>query len=87
MTISEVSKACSEQIKYSCNDDYTNCRCEQGCRKVFKTGQPMFNPEHCVIKCVGDQLISNVHMACLSLTVCCSKSIKPTNHFSTVFIT
>ena len=30
---------------------------------------------------------SNTHMACLSLAVWCSKSIKPTNHFSTVFIT
>ena len=29
MTNSEVSKACNELIKYTCNGDCTNCNCER----------------------------------------------------------
>ena len=34
---------------------------------------------------IGGWQVSNAQMACLSLAVCCSKSIKPTNHFKTLF--
>ena len=60
---------------------------DQGHRKVFTTGQARFNPEHYVIKMRGQMISFYTHMASLSLAVCCSKSIKPTNHFSTLFIT
>ena len=57
----------------------------QGRSKVFTTGQAKVNPEHYVIRCVGRP--KPFHMAFLSLAVCCSKSIKPVNHFRTLFIT
>ena len=40
---------------------------------VYFTTQARVNPEHYVNKCMGG-------------AVCCSKSIKPTNHLSTLFI-
>ena len=55
--------------------------------KVFTTGQARFNPEQYVSSAWMAEKFSNAHMACLSLAVCCSKSIKPTYHSSTHFIT
>ena len=58
----------------------------QGHGKVFTTGQTRVIPEHYVIKCMGSQ-VSQYSYGSLSLAVSCSKSVKPTNHFSTLFIT
>ena len=58
----------------------------QGHFKVSTTGRARFNPEHCIIKYVGGQQASNAHMVHLSINVHCSESIKPTNHFNTLFI-
>ena len=58
----------------------------QGRSKVFTTGWARVNSDHYVIKCVGGWFF-NAHMTFLSLAVWCSKSIKATNHFSSMFIT
>ena len=36
---------------------------------------------------MGADKFSNGHMACLALAMCCSKSIKPTDHFNTLIVT
>ena len=50
---------------------------------VFTTGQDSVNPEHYVMA-AGKYCINCM---ALILALCCSKSIKPTNHFNTLFIT
>ena len=56
----------------------------QGHNKVFTTDQAIINPDN-YIELANDKFF-NAYMACLSIAVSCSKSIKPTNHFCTLFI-
>ena len=55
--------------------------------KIFTTGHARVTLEHCIIKCVGGRQVFQCPYGFLSFAVCCSKSIEPTNYFSTLFIT
>ena len=56
--------------------------------KVFTTGQARVTSEHHVIKCVVSDKFPITSMAFLTLLCAILRtSIKPKNHFSTLFIT
>ena len=61
----------------------------QGCSKVFTTGQVSVSPspQHYVIQMYGWPITFPI-LTWLFVSCCVlSKSIKPTNHFNTLFIT
>ena len=59
-------------------------KCSQGLSKVFTTGQAKLNHQHYVIKIVDGRKVLRFSHGFLSFAVCCSKSFKPTYHFSTL---